>query len=391
MIQLNVEEQRIAKKILSIKTESGSHSPSIFSILERVPEVNIKVDACFLSNPYATSLFLRYLKKDLIDTGKLRDVLEFYPSQNRAIAEIISNLINMPKENIFVGNGATEIIQAVMHNFVEKKIVVSIPTFSPFYEFARDDTEMVFYKFRKEKDFLLVADEYIDFVKKVRPDSIVIINPNNPSGSYLTYNELRYILTNLREVKNVILDESFIEFAFEDERYTRLSAMCLFYDFPNLMVIKSMSKDFGIAGIRAGYAVMDKEKVSKLLKNGYLWNSNGLSEYFFKLITRSDFIKEYEDVRKMYIIETHNFFKELAKLPKLKVYPSKANFVLVELLDGSRSIDFVLKLLVKYGVYVRTGNDKIGLEGEFVRISARTKEENQIIIEAIEDLLCSSE
>lgn len=391
MIRLNNEEQRIAEKILSIKNEAGSHSPSILSILERVPEVKIKVDACFLSNPYATNLFMKYLERDLINTGKLRDVLEFYPSQNRAIAEVISNVIGIPAENIFVGNGATEIIQAVLHNFVEKKIVVTIPTFSPFYEFVREDTEVVFYKLRKEQDFRLFPDEYIDFVKKVKPDSVVIINPNNPNGGYINYEELKYILSNLMEVKNIILDVSFIDFAFEDEKYTKLSATSLFYDFPNLIVIKSMSKDFGIAGIRAGYAVMSKEKVSRLLKNGYLWNSNGLSEYFFKLLTRPDFVKEYEDVRRMYIAEAHSFFKELAKIPKLKVYPSKANFVLVELLDGSRSIDFVLKLLIKHGVYVRTGSDKIGLEGEFVRISARTKEENQIIIEAIEDLLCLSE
>lgn len=386
MIKLTEGEQKIASKIRQLKEAAGSHSPSIFTIAEELPELNIKVDACFLSNPYATELFLEYLKKELVDTGKLRDVLEFYPSQNDVVADVISKSININKENIFVGNGAIEVIQAVMHNFVGKKVIVNIPTFSSYYEFAREDTEVVYYQLDKKDDYALIADKYLEFVKKENPDSVVIINPNNPNGGYLKYKDLRYILNNLKEIKNIIIDESFIHFAFEDDGYTLISATELFKEFSNVIVIKSMSKDFGIAGIRAGYGVMDKYKVSKLLKNGYLWNSSGLSEYFFRLYKRDDFFEEYEKVRKKYITEAQSFFEELSKIPQIKVYPSMANFALIELLDGSKSADFVSKMLIKYGVYTRTGSDKIGLSGEFIRIAGRTKEENEIIIESIKDL-----
>ena len=313
-----------------------------------------------------------YLKKELVDTNKLRDVLEFYPSQNDVIADIISKSININKENIFVGNGAIEVIQAVMHNFVGKKVIVNIPTFSSYYEFAREDTEVVYYQL---DDYRLVADKYLEFVK---PDSVVIINPN---GGYLKYKDLRYILKEI-----IIIDESFIHFAFEDEGYSLISATELYKEFSNVIVIKSMSKDFGIAGIRAGYGVMDKYKVAKLLKNGYLWNSSGLSEYFFRLYKRDDFFEEYEKVRKKYISEAQSFFKELSEISQIKVYPSMANFALIELLDGSTSADFVSKMLIKYGVYTRTGSDKIGLSGEFIRIAGRTNEENKIIIDSIKDI-----
>lgn len=386
MIKLTQEEQKIASKIRQLKESAGSHSPSIFTIAEKLPELDIKVDACFLSNPYATDLFFKYLRKELVETGRLRDVLEFYPSQNDIIADVIGQSININKENIFVGNGAIEIIQAVMHQYVKDKIIVNIPTFSSYYEFAREDTEVVYYQLKKEDDYALKPDEYLEFVKKERPDTVVIINPNNPNGGYLKYKDLRYIVNNLKEIENIIIDESFIHFAFEDENYSLLSATELFKEFPNIIVIKSMSKDFGIAGIRAGYAVMDKFKVANLLKNGYLWNSNGLSEYFFRLYKREDFFSEYKEVRKKYIVETQEFFKELSKIPQIKVYPSMANFALIELLDGSSSIDFVSKMLIKYGVYTRTGSDKIGLNGEFVRIAGRTKEENKIIINSIKDI-----
>ena len=386
MIKLILDEQKIASKIKRLKDAAGSHSPSIFTICEKLSELNIKVDACFLSNPYATELFLDYLKKDLIDTNKLKDVLEFYPSQNGVIADVISKSIDVDSKNIFVGNGAIEVIQAVMHNFVEKRVIVNIPTFSSYYEFVRDDTEVIYYQLNKDENFKLDIQSYVNFVKSKSPDSVVIINPNNPDGGYIKYKDLRCILNNLKEVKNIIIDESFIHFAFEDSEYSLISATELFKEFSNVIVIKSLSKDFGIAGIRAGYGVMDQYNVAKLLKNGYLWNSSGLSEYFFRLYNRSDFFKEYEEVRKKYIAHAQEFFDELSKIPQIKVYPSMANFALIELLDGSTSSNFVSKMLIKYGVYTRTCSDKIGLNGEFIRIAARSQKENEIIVKAIKEI-----
>ena len=249
---------------------------------------------------------------------------------------------------------------------------------------------VVYYQLRKEDDYSLTTEEYLKFIKDEKPDSVVIINPNNPNGGYLEYKDLRYILNNLKEIENIIIDESFIHFAFEDSEYSLISATELFKEFSNVIVIKSMSKDFGIAGIRAGYAVMDKYKVSNLLKNGFLWNSSGLAEYFFRLYKQENFIEEYEIVRKKYIDEAQLFFKELSKIKEIKVSPSMANFALIELLDGSTSADFVSKMLIKYGVYTRTGSDKIGLNGEYIRVASRTKEENKVIIESIQDMFADA-
>ena len=189
------------------------------------------------------------------------------------------------------------------------------------------------------------------------------------------------LLSELKGVKNFILDESFIHFAYENEYYDLKTASNLVYKFPNLILIKSMSKDFGIAGIRAGYAVMNAKRVQQLLLNGFLWNSNGLSEYFFRLYTRDEFLKEYELVRVKYIKETQEFIQKLNQIPKIKVYPSKANFALIEILNGQTSDDFVFNMLIEHGIYLRTCSDKIGLTGEFIRLASRTQKENQYIIE----------
>ncbi len=374
---------QIKTQIKKLKSSSGTHSPSIDTILSQIPEISIKVDACFLSNPYATELFLKYLQQDLISTNKLKEVLEYYPPQNIDVAKNISKVIKVDYKNIFVGNGAIEIIQSIIHRFTISKICVIIPTFSSYYEFAKPEHEVIYYKLYKENNYLLNVDEYIEFIKKHKPDTIVIINPNNPNGAYISQLELLKIIENLPEIKNFVIDESFIHFAYEDMGMSQITSEELITKYENLIIIKSMSKDFGIAGIRAGYAVMNEKKVSLLLKNGYLWNVSGLANYFFKIYGDSVFIENYEVVRKKYIMNTLMFSSELNSLPGIKTYPSKANFLLLELLNGVSSFDFAIDLLVKFGVYVRDCSDKIGLDGSFIRVASRSFEENLIIIDAL--------
>ena len=312
-------------------------------------------------------------------------IWNFIP-QNNVIAESISDSINISSENIFVGNGAIEIIQAVMHNFVENKIIVNIPTFSSYYEFANPQTKVFYYQLDKDADFILDPNKYLEYVNKINPDSL-IINPNNPDGGYLKIDDLEYLIKELQHIKNIIIDESFIHFAYDDDKYELKSATDLFKKYSNLIIIKSMSKDFGIAGIRAGYGIMDKQKVNSLLSNGYLWNSSGLSEYFFQLYRNEEFFKKYNEIRKNFILETKDFYNELSLIKKIRVFPTRANFALVELIDGSSSANFVSKLLIKYGIYARTGDDKIGLDGQFIRIASRTKDENKVIIKSLRDMI----
>ncbi len=381
-----MKKEEFKKEFLKLKKDSGTHSPSIATLLGALPEVKIDVDACFLSNPYATELFLKYLDQDLIRTNKLRDVLEFYPPQNQDVSRFISKAIGANQKNIFVGNGAIEIIQAVIHRFVGKKLCIIIPTFSSYYEFVRPDTEVIYYRLTKEDNFILDPETFISFVKENQVDSIVIINPNNPNGGYSSLEDLNHIIESLKHLENIIIDESFIHFAYENIDLSQISSEELIKKYSNLIIVKSLSKDFGIAGVRAGYALMSEDKVSSLLSNGYLWNVSGLADYFFKIYSQSDFIKEYNIVRKKYIMNTLIFLTELNSVQNIKVYPSIANFALIELGDRS-SFDFYLDLLVDSGVYVRDCSDKIGLEGQFVRIASRTFEENLKIINAIKKVI----
>ena len=378
-----MKNKEIILKYQELKNKSGSHSPSLANIKEKIPEINIKVDACFLSNPYATDLFLKYFKKELINTGEINALLEFYPSQNHIIAGYVENQLELDKGNVFICNGAIEAIQAVIHRFTKEKILVIIPTFSSYYEYATPENEVVYYKLKKDNNFKLDVEDYIKTVKEVKPNTIILINPNNPDGGYIKRNDLERIINELDWVENIIIDESFIHFAYENSEMRLQSIVPFVKDKNNVVVLKSMSKDFGIAGLRCGYAIMAKERVTELLKNGYLWNSNGIAEYFFKLYSRKDFLSEYELVRRKYITESLFFIAELNQIRNIKIYPTRANFVLIELLNGLTADDVSADLICNHGVYVRNCNDKIGLEGEFIRVAARSKEENKLILKAI--------
>ena len=141
-------------KFHDLKTKSGSHSPSIKSILKEIPEIKLKTDACFLSNPYATDLFLKYLKSDYPTYDDLRDILEFYPPQNAEIAKSISSTLNLSPKNVFVGNGAIEIISASIKQFCSKKILLPIPTFSSYYEFINEDQEVFYHELLEKDDYI---------------------------------------------------------------------------------------------------------------------------------------------------------------------------------------------------------------------------------------------
>ena len=380
-----MNSKEIKQKLKLLKNESGSHSPSIGTMLNEIPELQIKVDACFLSNPYATDLFMQKID-ELNGSKQMRDILEYYPPQNYDVAKKVAKIIEIESNNIFVGNGAIEVIQAAMHTFAGNNIALPIPTFSSYYEFKLPTSNIEYYQLDKKNDYEINIDNYISFIKEKKCDTAILINPNNPTGDFITSKKIHHFLKSLKDLELIIIDESFIHFAYEDENLNLSKNESLIYEYPNLIIVKSMSKDFGIAGIRAGYGIMNTERVNKLLSNGYLWNVSGLCDYFFSTYYEINFQNQYEVERKRYIRDTMKFANNLSKIPGIKVYNTKANFVLVEILKNNiKSFDMVVELLVEKGIYIRDCADKIGLNGEFVRIASRSSDENNIIIEAMKD------
>lgn len=387
-MRITDHERAVIRRLAEIKAESGSHSPSLFTLSGRIPGLDLKVDACFLSNPYATDLFIERLQSDLIATGELRKVLESYPSPNSHVAATLEPTLGVDRRQVFVCNGAVEAIQAGIHRFAGRRVAVVLPTFSPYYEYLRPDQEVVFYRLSRDDDFAFDVDDFAAFVEREQVDTVCLINPNNPNGGYTSTSDMLRLLEALADLPLVILDESFVDFAWEDAERRRTTLTVRAAEMPNVMLVKSMSKDFGIAGLRAAYAVMSPDRLDTLVGNGYLWNISGLAEFFFRLFTERQFERDYEWARQRYISEAQEFFDALDGIPLTRRYPSMANFALVEL-DSSVPIDLVTPLmLIRHGVYVRDCRDKIGLEdGQYLRIASRKAVENEQILEALSSVV----
>jgi threonine-phosphate decarboxylase len=370
-MQLTSEESNFRAKYQLLKQSSGLHSPSVYDISRSFSQIEVRIDACFLCNPYAFDLSFEWIKK--ID---IQAALKHYPPQNLQIVEYISSFRNLDADRLVVGNGAIEIIENLFGCIEGKKILIPIPSFSSYYELASLKNEVHFFQLDKREEFKLIIEDFICHAQLVCPDIIVLINPSNPSGQFLSVADIIEIHEQLNEKQTLIIDESFIDFAPEYESIEQYAK-----GYTNIIVIRSLSKDFGIAGLRLGYAFLPVEIRNHLYKRAFLWNINGIAYSFCKFLAEPEFIQEYHKVKRIYREVRSVFFDLLVSIPNIRVYPSEANFFLIETLFDAELL--FIKLLVNHGIYIRVLNDKEGLKGNFVRIACKDSEENIQIFNAI--------
>ena len=196
-VSISPEERSILGQLEELSARSGSHSPSLGTMQKAIPEIAVDIDACYLSNPLATDLFWSYFNADVLaDPQLFKRMLEAYPSQNRAIAERLSTAIGAPADQLFIANGATEAIQAVIHNF-SSHIHISTPTFSPYYEFAGPDQQVTTFALDPTNNFAVNPDIYVNSVLSSHADTAVLISPNNPDGYLIPDDDLKSILSKI--------------------------------------------------------------------------------------------------------------------------------------------------------------------------------------------------
>jgi histidinol-phosphate/aromatic aminotransferase/cobyric acid decarboxylase-like protein len=286
----------------------------------------------------------------------------------------------VPSGELVVANGACEAIQMLLAHS-SGPLLLCLPTFSAYYEFASGP--VVTHRLDPACDFRLDFGELEALVDRHQPDTVVVINPNNPYGGLAAHAELVEFVARMHgRVRQVIVDESFGAFSSLDEPATLAPLVA---ELPHLVVVNSLSKSHGIAGLRLGYAVAAPLR-ARQLRRASLWNLNAFAEWFCELLADDGYRDTYESARRRYIRATGRLFSGLAELPGAKAYPSAANFALLAL--DSLAGEVATELLVRHGVYVRDCADKWGLDGDrFLRVAARTEDDNRRILAALTDVL----
>lgn len=308
---------------------------------------------------------------------KALDKIESYPDITyHNLKEGIKKFEEVDYENIILGNGAAEVIFNISRGLKPKKAILMAPTFSEYEDSLRSiDCKIEYYKM--DKDFLIKED----FLEKLTEDIDItfICNPNNPTGKLTSKRLLLDILE--RGVKNnitIVVDESFLDFLENKNEYSLVKYI---EKYNNLIVVKSLTKFFAFPGIRLGYGLTkNKDYIEKINKISIAWNVNTIALYGGVQALKEE---AYMRASREYLREEKNFLlKSLEKFEELEIYSGSVNYIFFKV-----KIDIDLKTaLLNKNILIRSCENYINLEKGYYRIAVRRREENKILIQALEQI-----
>lgn len=336
------------------------------------------LDYCYLVNPYFPSKRLKDEMRANFDT-----LLTEYPSGMYVNSLLAGKCFGVKQEYIVPGNGAAELIKSLMEK-MEGRMGVIYPTFEEYPNRRSADSLEIFVP--ETEDFHYTADDVMEYFSKHKPETLLLINPDNPSGNYIPYEDVLRLASWCRsEGVRLVVDESFVDFSTEFPRNTLLRNDIL-EQFPDMIVVKSISKSYGVPGLRLGImASADKELISFVKKDVSIWNLNSFAEFFMQIYTKheADYIKAAEKFRK----EREVFRQELKSVPFLRVFDSESNYFLCEVLPPYESYGLAVRLLNEHNILIKDCSTKKVFAGRsYIRVAIRNREDNRRLVEALKTL-----
>ncbi len=333
------------------------------------------LDFCYLVNPY-------FPPQRLIDEiqANFTSLLTQYPSGMRVNALLAARNFAVHQQNILVGNGAAELIKALMAR-LEGATGFIRPTFEEYPNRYQDRPNVCFTP--AGPDFRYTADDLMAFFGPQDIDNLVLINPDNPTGNYIPAPDVLRLADWAQEKGiRLILDESFADFA--DEADNTFIRQDLLDRYRRLYVVKSISKSYGVPGLRLGVlASGDQDLIAALKKDVAIWNINSFAEFYMQI--EEKYKKDYARSLELIRAERARFRRELEKLPNLRVIPSQANYLMVELLGGLSARAITRELLVNRCILVKDLSPKLGGQ-QYLRLAVRDTRDNDRLLEALRPL-----
>lgn len=336
------------------------------------------LDFCYLVNPYFPPVLLKEEMKASFDI-----LLSEYPSGLEVNNLLMAKYFGIKKEYVCVGNGAAELIKSLMEN-LDGKIGVVYPTFEE-YPNRLDKQRLVVYK-PNNIDFAYSVDDLLNFFDDKDIKILLVINPDNPSGNFISRVELLRLLDKMwRKDICLIVDESFVDFSVDYETATLLDNDLL-EKYTNLVVVKSISKSYGVPGIRlGGIATSNMNLLQKIRRSVAIWNINSYAEFYLQIFGKYE--KDYKEACKKFLEERERFRKQLSTISFLRVLPSQANYFLCEVVAKYSSLELTSILLEKYNILIKDCSNKKGFdEQNYVRIAIRDTRDNDCLCQKLKFL-----
>ena len=335
------------------------------------------LDFCYLVNPFFPS-------QRMLDEMKasFQTLLTEYPSGMKVNALLASKCWGVSEKYIVPGNGAAELIKFLMDN-LNGKLGVIRPSFEEYPN--RYQGEVVTF-IPQNSDFRYTGQDIIDYYANKDIANMLLINPDNPSGNFIPKDDILKVADwcKLNQVR-FIVDESFVDFSEEYEICSMLDDTIL-ESYPNMIVVKSISKSYGVPGLRLGImASADEMLIKEAKKCVSIWNINSFAEFFMQIFTK--YSKDYHKACGSFQAERADFLSKLCEIPFIHVMPTQANFVLCEVKEPYSSMEIVKRMLREHNILLSACSAKKGLQGgKYLRIAIRGHQDNARLIEAFKQL-----
>lgn len=371
----DVQDLDIAESLLAGKEEKLEKMQKRFGGYWRYPKL---IDFCYLVNPY-------FPNKKLVSEMQtnFERLLGEYPSGMGVNSLIAAKIFGLHASQVIVGNGAAELIKSLMERFTGR-LGMAFPTFQE-YPNRKAQKDVVPY-FVTNDEFRYTAKDLMDFYEDKDIEVLTLINPDNPSGNYIRREDVLK-LSKWCEKKNIrfVVDESFVDFVDEEEMTTLLDAEILKAN-PNLIVVKSISKSYGVPGLRLGVlASSDEELIAEMKKDVAIWNINSFAEFYLQIYEK--YAKDYAKAIEKFKQTRAAYIKDLQALSGLRVLPTQANYVLCEVTSGVTSRKLAEDLLEE-NILIKDLSTKKGFDGKnYIRLAVRDEKDNAILVEALKRYL----
>ena len=350
-----------------------------FSTLEKSEQIiNADVlDAWFNPSPNVLEKIKNYLPF-IVRTSP--------PNYSEGLVETISKFRGVPKQNILTGGGSSDLIFTFFPKMLEKgdNVLILDPMYGEYQHILENviGANVIRFKLEKENNFQINTDLLIENINANTPKMVVLVNPNSPTGQYLSKEEVFKILKSISKNILVVIDETYIEYV---DKNNSLEKDVL--NFENLVIIKSMSKVYALSGVRVGYIVASERIVDELSSFIPPWAVSLAGQ-----VAGVEALKDEKYYHEKYQ-ETHQLRKdmidELSKIKSIKIYSSVANFFLIELLNEKLNAEEIVQTLRKQNIYIRNTDSMSSQFGnKFLRIAVKNKKANQKIVSELEKI-CS--
>jgi histidinol-phosphate/aromatic aminotransferase/cobyric acid decarboxylase-like protein/CTP:phosphocholine cytidylyltransferase-like protein len=335
------------------------------------------LDFCYLVNPYFPSKRMKDELRSNFDT-----LLTEYPSGMKVNTLIASKCFGVSEQYIVPGNGAAELIKVLMEGDTKGKTGFIRPTFEE-YPNRFDKSLQVTYTPQND-DYRYTADDLMQYFGNKDIKTLMLINPDNPSGNFIPKADVLR-LAKWCEDRNIrlVVDESFVDFSVDYKTNSLLSDEIL-EAYPHMAVMKSISKSFGVPGLRLGIlASANKELIAHIKKEVSIWNLNSFAEFFMQIYNKHE--KDYLKACDKFVTERADFEHQLKTIPYLRVMPTQANYFLCEVLPPYTATEIVVYTLRNHNILTRDCSQKPGLDPnkQYMRIAVRNHEDNTRLVEAL--------